>query len=412
MSHSHHQELVMPAKRTALATAAALAVVPLLAAPVQARTPERFQVPSDGSFTVVGHGYGHGHGMSQYGAQGAAHDGLAAAQILAFYYPGTTLSTRVQSIRVLITADSTRDTTVLAEPGMTLRDLGSGKAYALPDLDGVRRWRLNVDRRGDTVVGYQTGRWHRYRPDGLAHLAGDGQFRAADGTLTLVLPGGTATATYRGALRGASPSAGSTDRDTVNVVSVEQYLRGVVAAEMPASWEPAALQAQSVAARTYALFEKADNRRRYYQICDTGACQVYRGTSAEYPSTDAAVRATRGQYLTYDGRPAFTQFGSSSGGWTADGGQPYLRAQPDPYDDWSGNPVHSWSRTVDERVLERRYPGIGDLRTIAITGRDGNGDYGGRVQSLVLVGSKGRQSLSGAAFQSLFGLRSTWFDLR
>jgi hypothetical protein len=74
--------------------------------------------------------------------------------------------------------------------------------------------------------------------------------------------------------------------------------------------------------------------------------------------------------------------------------------------------VHSWSRTVDERVLERRYPGIGDLRTIAITGRDGNGDYGGRVQSLVLVGSKGRQSLSGGTFQSLFGLRSTWFDLR
>jgi hypothetical protein len=236
--------------------------------------------------------------MSQYGAQGAARDGLSAKQILDFYYPGTTMATKVQSIRVLITADSTRDTNVLAEPGMTLRDLRSRTTWTLPDIDGVRRWRLNVDRNGDTVVGYRTGRWHRYRPDGLAHLAGDGQFRAADGTLTLVLPGGTATATYRGALRGASPSAGSPDRDTVNVMSVEQYLRGVVAAEMPPSWEPAALQAQAVAARTYALFEKADNRSRYYQICDTSACQVYRGTAAEYPSTDDAVRATRGQYLS------------------------------------------------------------------------------------------------------------------
>jgi SpoIID/LytB domain protein len=401
----------MPRRSAALATAAALVAVPLLAAPAQAGTAERFRVPADGTFTVLGHGYGHGHGMSQYGAQGAARQGLSAAQILDFYYPGTTVATKVQSIRVLITADSTRDTNVLAEPGMTLRDLGSRTTWTLPDIDGVRRWRLNVDRNGDTVVGYRTGRWHRYRPDGLAHLAGDGQFRAADGTLTLVLPGGTATATYRGALRGASPSAGSPDRDTVNVLSVEQYLRGVVAAEMPPSWEPAALQAQAVAARTYALFEKADNRSRYYQICDTSACQVYRGTAAEYPSTDDAVRATRGQYLSYAGRPAFTQFGSSSGGWTADGGQPYLPAQADPYDGWSGNPVHSWSRQADERVLERRYPRIGDLRTITITARDGNGDFGGRVQSLVLGGSKGRQSLSGTTFQSLYGLRSTWFDL-
>lgn len=402
----------MPARSAAaLATAAALVAGPLLAAPAHAGTVERFRVPASGTFTVQGHGYGHGHGMSQYGAQGAARQGLSAAQILSFYYPGTTVATKVQPIRVLISADTTRDTNVLAEPGLTVRDLGSSTTYALPDIAGVRRWRLNVDKAGHTVVAYQTGRWHRYRPGGLAYLVGDGQLRAADGTLTLVLPGGTTTATYRGALRGASPAPGSTDRDTVDVVSVEQYLRGVVSAEMPASWDPAALQAQAVAARTYALFEKADNAGRYSQICDTGSCQVYRGTSAEYPSTDAAIRATRGQYLTYGGRPAFTQFGSSSGGWTADGGEPYLRAQPDPYDGWAGNPVHSWSKKVDEGVLERRYPRIGDLRRIDITARDGNGDYGGRVQSLVLVGAKGKQAISGGTFQSLLGLRSTWFDL-
>jgi SpoIID/LytB domain protein len=348
--------------------------------------------------------------MSQYGAEGAARMGLSAEQILAFYYPGTTLTTKVQSIRVLISADTSRDTNVVAEPGISVRDLGTGTTYDLPDIAGVKRWRLNVNRAGETVVGYRTDRWHRYRPGGLAHLVGDGQLQASDGTLTLVLPGGT-TATYRGSLRGASPSAGSRDRDTVDVVGVEQYLRGVVSAEMPASWAPAALQAQAVAARTYALREKADNRRRYYQICDTGACQVYRGVSAEYRTTDAAVRATRGQYLGYDGVPAFTQFGSSSGGWTSDGGHPYLPAQSDPYDDWAGNPVHDWSTKVDERALERRYPSIGDLQTIRITGRDGNGDYGGRVLSMVLVGSKGKKSISGATFAAVYGLRSTWFDL-
>jgi SpoIID/LytB domain protein len=181
---------------------------------------------------------------------------------------------------------------------------------------------------------------------------------------------------------------------------------------MPASWAPAALQAQAVAARTYALFEKAAHQRRYYQICDTWACQVYRGVGAEYASTDAAVKATRGQYLGYAGRPAFTQFGSSSGGWTVAGGQPYLSARSDPYDGWAGNPVHSWSTKVNERALERRYPRIGDLRKITVTARDGNGDFGGRVQSMVLVGAKGRQTISGATFQSVYGLRSTWFDLR
>lgn len=393
---------------TGAAIAAVLAVP--AASPATASTVERFRVPAGGSFTVVGHGYGHGHGMSQYGAEGAARQGLSADQILAFYYPGTTVTTRLQWIRVLISADTSRDTNVVAEPGITLRDLGSGTSYALPDIAGATRWRLNVNRAGETVVGYRTDHWHRYRPGGLAHLVGDGQLRAADGTLTLVLPGGT-TASYRGWLRGASPRTGSKDRDTVNVLPVEQYLRGVVSAEMPASWDPAALQAQAVAARTFALREKADNLRRYYQICDTWACQAYGGVSAEYPSTDAAVRATRGQYLSYDGTPALTQFGSSSGGWTSDGGQPYLPAQSDPYDGWTGNPVHDWSVTADERKLERRYPAIGDLQTIRITSRDGNGDYGGRVLSMVLVGSKGRRSISGATFAAVYGLRSTWFDL-
>ncbi|HEY6933624.1 MAG TPA: SpoIID/LytB domain-containing protein [Marmoricola sp.] len=402
----------MSAKALCTAATAAVAAATLLgvaAAPAQAASGESYRVPAGGTFTAVGHGYGHGHGMSQYGAQGAAVKGLSAAQILAFYYPGTRMATRRQQIRVLITADTTRDTEVVAEPGLSVTDRGTGRSYALPQISGVRHWRLNVDRRGRTVIGYQTGHWHRYRPGGLAHLVGDGELRAADGTLGLVLPGGT-TVTYRGRLRGVSPSPGSSDRDTVDVLPLEQYLRGVVSAEMPASWRPAALQAQAVAARTYAIRESRDNAHRAYQICDSWACQVYGGVAAEYPSTDAAVRATRGQYLIYDGRPAFTQFGSSSGGWTTDGGLPYLPAQADPYDGWAGNPVHSWSTRLDARVAEQRYPAIGRLRRILVTARDGNGAYGGRVTSVVLVGSTGRQPVSGAGFEALYGLRSTWFD--
>ena len=75
-------------------------------------------------------------------------------------------------------------------------------------------------------------------------------------------------------------------RATVNVVKLDDYLKGVVAAEMPASWEQAALRAQAVAARTFATFNQAERAGSSYQICDTYSCQVYGGKSAEYPTTN------------------------------------------------------------------------------------------------------------------------------
>ena len=81
------------------------------------------------------------------------------------------------------------------------------------------------------------------------------------------------------------------------------------------------------------------------------------------------MAATKGLYLTYQGAPAFTQFSASSGGWTADGGKPYLPTKADPYDAWSGNKVHTWTTTVNESTLERRYPSIGDLRSVTVTRR-------------------------------------------
>jgi len=128
----------------------------------------------------------------------------------------------------------------------------------------------------------------------------------------------------------------------------------------------------------------------------------------EHPAADQAVRDTRGQILTSEGEPAFTQFGSSSGGWTAAGSVPYLPAREDPYDDWSGNPVHAWKVRLDDAALERAWPAIGDLTRIAVTSRDGNGSWGGRVRSITLVGTAGKVVVSGDTFRSVLGLRSTW----
>jgi SpoIID/LytB domain protein len=394
--------------------AAVVLAVPLFSPSVSAATPtgatgvvvdQSYPVPASGAFTLRGHGFGHGHGMSQYGAYGAARQGLGYREIIGFYYPGTSWSQDDGLLRVLITADTTPDLVVSPARGLRVRDLGSGRVYPLPVIPGVRRWRLDVDGTR-SVVGYLTSSWHRYRPGGRDALVGDGRF-AADEPLTLWTPSGGRS--YRGRLRAASPAPGSADRDTVDVVSLDDYVRGVVPAEMPASWSPAAVQAQAVAARTYAAWSRAQAPHRYWHICDTPACQAYGGVALEDPRGDAAVAATSGLVLRYGGEPAFTQFSSSDGGWSTAGGAPYLVARRDPYDGFAANPVHDWTLSLSAASITSAYPSIGRLQRLHVTRRDGHGEWGGRVLTVVLDGSRRDVTLSGDDFRSVFGLRSTWF---
>jgi stage II sporulation protein D len=371
-------------------------------------TDQSYWVPVGKQIVVDGHGYGHGRGMSQYGAQGAARQGLAYNEIAGFYYPGTTLGKMRGKIRVLITDDTTDDVVVSPAPGLSVRDLGDASVHPLPVRDEITRWRLVVSK-GKTVLQLNDGRWRRYRAAWARSIKGDAEF-FAKGPLTLWKPGGATR--YRGILRAASPSPGSSSRDTVNVLPMDQYVMGVIPKEMPPSWLPEAVKAQAVAARTYATWSRNQNPNRYYQICDTTWCQVYGGASVEDRRSNAAVRATARQILKYAGKPAFTQFSSSSGGWTSAGSAPYLVAKEDPYDGWDGNPVHSWTTTVDAGRLERSFPSIGTLERILVTSRDGNGEWQGRVASLVLEGDRGRATVSGDTFRLTFGLRSSWFSIR
>jgi SpoIID/LytB domain protein len=411
------QEHVAMRLRFTSAAVACLAAAALVAAPQVSSADERsgrvsvsqsYPVPGSGKYTVRGRGYGHGHGMSQWGAQGAALQGMSAAQILDFYYPGTTLSTMKGKVRVLITGDTTSSVIVNARSGLRLRDLGSGASYSLPNAFNATRWQLTVDNQNRNIVQYYNGTWNDYSPGGHSTLSGEGEFYA-DGPLTLLMPSGAERA-YRGALRAAEPSSSSTNRDTVNVLALDSYIKGVVPSEAYTSWQPAALQAQAVAARTYAAFERAENVDRYYQICDTSSCQVYGGLDKEVDSTNAAVHATSHQILRYGGEPAFTQFSSSSGGWTSAGGFPYLVAKADPYDDAPGNGNHSWSVALTASRIQGAYPSLGKLQRIRVTSRDGNGEWQGRVLSMVLVGSKHSVTLSGDSFRSKFGLKSSWFS--
>lgn len=372
-----------------------LAPPPALSAPAGA---DGWTVPTKARITITGRGYGHGHGMSQYGAEGAARQGLSHQQIAEFYYPGTTWGSARGRVTVQITGDTTpADLVVRARPGLTLRDSAVPGRVALPD-NGATQWRVQVAPSG-SAVSYLTDRWNAW-----GTLTGRGEFFAGGRPITLVTP--TGERAYRGRLRTALTTTGTPV--TVNALSLESYLRGVVPLEIPALWSAEAVRAQAVAARTYAAYERAHPRASVFQICDTSSCQVYGGYDAEHRAATQAIRATRGQILTAGGEPAFTQFGSSNGGWSAAGSAPYLSAREDPYDGWTGNPVHTWTVRLDDGALERRWPRVGDLTGIEVTSRDGNGTWGGRVRSVTLTGTGGRVVVSGDTLRSLLGLRSTW----
>ncbi|WP_425146009.1 SpoIID/LytB domain-containing protein [Deinococcus sp.] len=244
-----------------------------------------------------------------------------------------------------------------------------------------------------------------------SHLSLNGQDAGSDLLYLPPVAGSTvqiAGQTYRG---GLLLKADRGVVNAVNVVDLEDYLRGVVAAEMPANWPPEALKAQAVIARTYAAARI--NPASYYDLCATDACQVYGGISRELPAADAAILATRNQVVSYAGAAAKTYFSSDSGGYTASSLEtwgmdiPYLRARPDPA---SAGPNSRWTLSVPlSRVAEvaSRYGvALGKLHSLSVTALSPSG----RVQSILLVGAGGSQTLSGAeagGFVRSLGAKST-----
>ncbi len=360
--------------------------------------------PSSGTFTIRGAGYGHGHGMSQYGAYGAAQRGKTWKQILAFYYPGTTLSPMPAgtSIKVWLTADSDSNVRVQPTPGLTVTD-GAGGSYRVPSGQAYTSWRIS--RRG---AGYQlayrttAGTW-KARATGLG--AGTWTFSSSAKVLALVLPSGSVRE-YRGSL--ALVKRGTGGR-TVNRVSLEDYVRAVVPAEMPTSWAADAVRAQTVAARSYAVRTRDFSSYPGYDICDTTVCQVYGGKRSETTRGDAAVKATTSQVLRYRGAVALTQFASSNGGAMAASNLPYLVAKPDPYDGVVTS--QAWTRTISAASVARVWPSVGTVRSLRVTSRDGSGSWGGRVERITITGTRGSVAVAGSTFQYRFGMRSSLYTV-
>jgi stage II sporulation protein D len=136
---------------------------------------------------------------------------------------------------------------------------------------------------------------------------------------------------------------------SILALDVEKYLYGVVPLESPPSWPAAALEAQAIVARTYALQKRTLSRA--YDVLATDADQRYGGPAAERPASSAAVDATRGQTLTYLGGPASVFYSACCGGHSADAnemwghaGLTYLRGVDDPF--CTAAPDYRWQRTM------------------------------------------------------------------
>lgn len=278
---------------------------------------------------------------------------------------------------------------------------------------------IDVSAPGGAAQGLYTG------PIQVNSLAREGLIRVADRA-------------YRGSMEVVSNKNGKLT--VVNILDVENYLRGVLPPEIGRLKEDRieALKAQAVAARSYTVAFLGKNQALGFDLYGTVADQVYHGYSAEWSAADRAISETRGVLATYDGKPIAAQYSSTCAGETesnedAWGGKPipYLRSVRDREqgsDDFcSHSPVYTWrvawNRSTLENTLATRLPGLDprkkgefSLRDISIKSRSPTG----RVQLLEINSNHGTTTLRSGQIRSALRrpvrgqpmLRSTKFDLK
>ena len=380
------------------------------------------------TFTFYGSGWGHGLGMSQYGAYGLARKGWSHQQILRHYYHGTTVGPARQSpatLRIGLDLEARRLHVKAAHGTVRLRigNAVTGAVLGGPIPVGAT-WSI-------TPVGSTSFRVRDASGKVVATHAGTRLYvsYASTGGRAFVREAGH---TYgRGYLEidvyagdGCWPGA---CLRVVAVLSPQSYLDGL--GEVPSSWPMQALMAQADAARTYA-FEKVARLGQHRVQCNCGLYastwdQAYIGWDKEVGPLAArwvrAVARTNREVVLDHGQPIQAYYTSSSGGYTENnenvwGGAPlpYLRGTCDPGDFTSANPNRAWrvgplsAFAVSDHLL----PFTGAIGTVTrfIDVRRG---VSGRIRSLVVVGTKGRATISGSTLMSAFGLHDdrVWINV-
>jgi stage II sporulation protein D len=347
-----------------------------LAAPAQASV----------SWLVKGHGFGHGVGVSQYGAYGYAKHGKGYRFILAHYYSGTTIGTlgAPRIVRVLVGIDS-GDVGFSGATGACGKSLEAGRDYE----------------------AHRIARSVQLRTSGGRPLANCGRRLRAAGSGRLKIDG----TPYRGALEVVPTESDVGSLNAVNALAVDQYVKGVIPNESPPSWPQAALRAQAVAARSFALTGGVGGNG--FELYDDTRSQVYKGLASETASTDEAAEATKGQVVMYGGKIAETFFSACSGGHTESVQNvffgppiPYLVGVPDPYD--GACPLHSWQLEFSQGEIDARLGSYldGALKRVEVTQRG----VSPRIVWAKLVGTGGTTKIRGDQLESALGAYSTWMS--
>jgi len=338
--------------------------------------------PASATFVVTGHGWGHGVGLSQWGAYGYAQKGFDYAKIVLHYFPGTQIGAApVSRVRVMLAS------------GVKTLAIGSTQDFRVRDATGAVH---------DVLAG-------RYTLTTALKLKVDDSTTARALPAPLLFQPGTAPLALKNPYRGSlQVDVANGKLRAINVIGLEQYLYGVVPAEMPYTWSPEALKAQAVVARSYAL---ATRRTGAFDLYPDTRSQMYLGLDHERPSTNAAVNATAGKVVLYGSQVAKTYFFSTSGGRTASAQDawgesvPYLVSVPDPYD--SISPHHDWGPyTFTGATLAKRLklPGqVLDLQPQLNSSQ--------RIKALTVITTKGTVSVPGNDLRTRLGLQSTWVSV-
>jgi SpoIID/LytB domain protein len=398
-------ETPKPRRRRSRFVASATVLVVLASSLAAAATSPASAAPAD--FVFSGGGFGHGVGMSQFGAQGHALAGETAGQITGFYYEGTTLApvtSAPTTLRILL-GDAPRIT--LTPGAATSWQLDSGTPTAMAASIPLT---VTAQGAGLTVNGVAMGSPTAtitipitQNAPMLVDVSGVRYRWGSSVTLRIPTPG--------------------TIRAVLNDVPVQQYLYGI--AEVPTSWQPEALKAQALAARTYAvnatIRRRASDPTRTWDLYATTQDQYYRGYDFESTSGwsrwQAAVDATNGQFITSGGAPIEAYYSSSNGGYTENSeyafasALSYLRAKVDPFDGAPGNSNFRWSRSfsaadLQARVLAATTTDVGPVTSISYRGPFG---ISGRIDrgTMVFTGPRGSATMSGTAVRNALNLPST-----
>jgi len=207
--------------------------------------------------------------------------------------------------------------------------------------------------------------------------------------------------------------------EVINHLGLESYLKGVLPSEMPSKWPIESLKAQSVAARTYALYRRAERVKERYHLTGTTTDQVYTGLEKGNKKTDKAVDETRGMILTYKNKLIKTYYHSTSGMRTESVSEvfsktsiPYLKSVSCPYD--KGSPHYRWTLRLRYREIEKAFNKtkrkLGKIKSIVATSYTRSG----RVRYLKIKTAKGNIKIKGTEFRMVMGagkVKSTLFRL-